>query len=577
MDNSRKNSYKYKIFAKRFFLLFGISCFVYGTNFIASKEPFNPILLFSFLLLISLLLFGTWMSVWGIRKPFLEFPAFQSWIVDLIHELDTMPPVSDYSVKKISYKMRGLLLAGLFRQRVLATLLRRAPFGIVILDSMHQPLYVNKAFRDMLGYSWKEMSQMTPHERSLLMKPLPQQFNVLDQIGDAPAPLTKRIPYSFKNVHGEFVLVNVQTSSFVSGAGIEGTIMFVEELTDYERFVRLETQAIQILEVAVQGIGIFSSEGKVIYVNDTFARITGQSKETWNTKRIYDLGVTLSSAFYDSLQAHTSIRGITDSIKKGDETRSLSYDFLPIFTESQEPISVLVWCRDLTADLEWQMIRHQADLFQSLSQMAASMAHEVRNPMASVLGFLQLLRESRPDDVKVVGYTDVMLDEIRRVNEIITEYLSMSKVSVASWELLDLETIVKEMSLLLEGETNFHSLQLQIKTEPISIYGDVRRIKQVLLNVAKNAIEATPSGGTIGIVVKGSRQNAIVEISDTGTGMSLHTQEQIFQPYFTTKAEGTGLGLAVCREIVEQHGGTITVTSKEGVGTLFTLAFPLPK
>ncbi|MCZ2257184.1 ATP-binding protein [Sporosarcina sp. G11-34] len=213
-----------------------------------------------------------------------------------------------------------------------------------------------------------------------------------------------------------------------------------------------------------------------------------------------------------------------------------------------------------------------------IGQLAASIAHEIRNPMTTLKGFTQLLRSSATEESN--KYLDVLDDEIGRMESILSEMLVLSKPSTMEKKLLSLDVVVADMITLVQPKARLEGVSFEQNEEvfpQILIYGDETKIKQVLLNLFKNALEAMTSGGVIKIKLEEVDEDQILlRISDTGKGMTTTQLKSIYLPYFTTRQEGTGLGLPFVIKTIEDHGGTIEVSSIVGVGSEFTLTFPMP-
>jgi two-component system, sporulation sensor kinase E len=216
----------------------------------------------------------------------------------------------------------------------------------------------------------------------------------------------------------------------------------------------------------------------------------------------------------------------------------------------------------------------------TIGQIAAGTAHEIRNPLTSIKGFLQVIKYALKEKghVKEQGYTEIMLREINRINSLVSEFLLLSKPRNIKLRPLQVTDIWNEMLPIVENEAILHNMEVNFVTErsvfPL-IVADSELLKQVFLNLCKNAIEAMGEGGmlTVRIRLEEAEQKLAIDVQDTGPGIPSYALDKIFDPFFTTKENGTGLGLPVCQKIIHEIGGMIRVSSKEW-GTVFTVLMP---
>ena len=210
-----------------------------------------------------------------------------------------------------------------------------------------------------------------------------------------------------------------------------------------------------------------------------------------------------------------------------------------------------------------------------LGEMGAMLAHEIRNPLAGIKGFAQIIGK-RPQDERNSAFAERIVAETRRMETLVSDLLAYAKSDRESMATVDLMEIVSSTAVLLRSEAEQLHVNIVCEApESVLIVGNRDRLGQALLNLGKNAIQAMPDGGTIRITAAIVDKQAIIKVSDEGYGISQEDIPRIFEPFFTTKARGTGLGLALCRKIVEEHGGTITVQSTVGQGTSVAMTIPI--
>jgi len=212
----------------------------------------------------------------------------------------------------------------------------------------------------------------------------------------------------------------------------------------------------------------------------------------------------------------------------------------------------------------------------AVGELAAGMAHEIRNPLTTVKGFLQV---SKQNGYNVADYYDIIMHEIKRMSDLTVEFLQFSKPSAHRPSLVSIQECVQAAVQLTESEItrSGHQLQLQCEEMPLFAFLEKDKIIQVLVNIVRNGIEAMEDkgGGTLSIAVFPRGEYGLVDVSDTGGGIADEHLERLFQPFFSTKSKGTGLGLSISQKLITEHGGYISVRSKVGVGTTFTIRLPL--
>ncbi|QAY68088.1 ATP-binding protein [Paenibacillus protaetiae] len=225
-------------------------------------------------------------------------------------------------------------------------------------------------------------------------------------------------------------------------------------------------------------------------------------------------------------------------------------------------------------------LRNEVGRMERLSlvgQMAASITHEIRNPMAVIRGFVQLIRERSPADQQ--QYFRIVMEELDRTNSIINDFLSLAQNRALTMELGSLNELILQMAPLLEADANMRGqsvvLTLQEQLPPMMM--NEKEIKQLLLNIARNGMEAMGDAGILHIETRSKPGIVELLIRDEGIGIPQEKIKQLFDPFFTTKQRGTGLGLSLCLSIAERHSGQIDVESSPGAGTTFIVAFNISR
>ncbi|SDW21212.1 HAMP domain-containing sensor histidine kinase [Paenibacillus sp. CF384] len=219
-----------------------------------------------------------------------------------------------------------------------------------------------------------------------------------------------------------------------------------------------------------------------------------------------------------------------------------------------------------------------AEKMKVVSEIAASVAHEVRNPLTSVRGFIQLMSDPALSDRKRKEFSAITLEELDRAESIISDYLSLAKPQNEKLEPIVLEEALAKAAQILNSYANLQNVEIitDIK-HPATVYGSKSKFRQAIINIGKNAIEAMPGGGmlTLTYTVNEPKQIVTITITDTGIGMNEEQLNRLGSPYYTTKDKGTGLGTMVIFSVIRGMNGKIEVRSKEGEGTTYFITLPL--
>jgi two-component system, sporulation sensor kinase E len=269
-------------------------------------------------------------------------------------------------------------------------------------------------------------------------------------------------------------------------------------------------------------------------------------------------------------EKHASIHVVDETVV----TSPCYYEISSIFDEYNNIIVTVI-----NDETEKKQLQHKVEHQQALNvvgQMAASIAHEIRNPLTSLKGFTELLKLNADEESRM--YLSVIDSELQRMEQILSELLVLSKPTSMKVELLELDHIVKQVIEFMLPDALMKNIMIQYISPSTQVYigGNENRLKQVFMNLIKNAMESMNNGGTITVEMN-VIDCAIVEllIKDEGVGMDSATLQNLFQPFYTTKSTGTGLGLAFVKKVIEEHEGVIGVNSELQKGTCFHLQFPI--
>ncbi|WP_255473135.1 ATP-binding protein [Rummeliibacillus sp. SL167] len=231
----------------------------------------------------------------------------------------------------------------------------------------------------------------------------------------------------------------------------------------------------------------------------------------------------------------------------------------------------------LIANIREQKLIMQSDRFQIISELSASVAHEIRNPLTATHGFLQLLSQSKSISLQEKNYVDYSLQELKRAEKIVGDFLTFSRPQYENMKDSNLKEETEYAKNILMPYAHMYNVDIQIHFHnSLHKYFDRSQMQQCFINIYKNGIEAMKErGGTLEIEVSEQKRNILIKIKDSGIGMTDEQISALGKPYYSTKKQGTGLGMVMVYNAIHKAGGTIEVESKIGKGTIFMITFPV--
>ncbi|TYS18770.1 PAS domain S-box protein [Rossellomorea vietnamensis] len=245
---------------------------------------------------------------------------------------------------------------------------------------------------------------------------------------------------------------------------------------------------------------------------------------------------------------------------------------MPFNIDNKPSLQVIL--RDITENKQQHQHTVKNEKLLTAGQLSAGIAHEIRNPLTSIKGFLQLLETKIPEENQ--RYAEIMREEIDKIERITGEMLSLSKSQAIIRTQHNIITLIDQVVTLLEPQATLKNVVINntIDDQEIVIQCDKQQIKQVFINIMKNAIESMEDGGDVSVGLSVENGRVEVTVTDEGCGIPKSLLGQITEPFFTTKGTGTGLGLTICNRILKEYGGELRIDSTEGQGTVFTVVFP---
>src|SRR6266404_3172487 len=338
----------------------------------------------------------------------------------------------------------------------------------------------------------------------------------------------------------------------------------------------------RIVESIRSGVVTTDLEGRIYTSNAAAEEITGYKAADLRGQDVSILFGDLDSMEEESLKA--AAEGIPTPRFEAECLTSeglplmLGFSIFPLFDELRQTTGLVITFQDLTRMRSLEASSRRQDRLAAVGRVAASIAHEIRNPLAAMRGSIQVLRSEIGDDSTQAQLMEIILRESDRLNKIITDYLTYARPRAHSLVNVDLKELLSETFTLLRHDPAIrenHILETALPDRPVIVNADPSQLKQVFWNLARNALQAMPDGGTYQATLE-QRQNGKLYIvfADSGCGMSAEQVEHLFEP-FSSRTGGTGLGLSIVYQIIREHSGTINVSSREGQGTTITIGLPI--
>jgi PAS domain S-box-containing protein len=327
-------------------------------------------------------------------------------------------------------------------------------------------------------------------------------------------------------------------------------------------------------------VAFTDEKGIIKSVNDKFCEISKYSREELIGKDHSLLNSGLhSKEFFKNLWKTIG----SGQVWKG-EIRNMAKDgsfywvdttIIPFLNENGKPYQYLAIRNDITEKKKSEEMLHRQDKLAAVGQLAAGVAHEIRNPLTSMKGYAEFLQLDEKDPQRQ-EFIEIILDEIDRVNNIVEEFMVLAKPKAVELEERNIIPIVQNVVSMLKFEARKRNVKLEFDTveEIVQIECDENRLKQVFLNFIKNGIEAMPDGGDLRVKAEIHDENIVISIQDTGVGIPPETLKKIGEPFYTTKKNGNGLGLMVSFKIIESHNGKVYIESEQNKGTTFKILLP---
>ena len=338
----------------------------------------------------------------------------------------------------------------------------------------------------------------------------------------------------------------------------------------------------RIVESIRSGVVTTDLQGRIYTFNTAAQEITGYDETDVRGQEASILFGDISEDIAQSLRAAeigaASPRFEASCLTAEGLRLRLGFSISPLFSEAGETTGIVITFQDLTQIRALEETSRRQDRLAAIGRMAASIAHEIRNPLAAMRGSIQMLRSEMSADSSQAELMEIILRESDRLNRIISDFLNYARPRSIVLSEVDVSELLRETFTLMRHSPEIgpeQKLEVDLPDEPLLAPLDAEQLRQVFWNLARNALQAMPDGGTLQAQLKRNTNGRLhISFADTGCGMSPEQVEQLFEPFSSTTG-GSGLGLSIVYQIIRDHGGTINVRSPQGQGTTITMELPM--
>ena len=336
----------------------------------------------------------------------------------------------------------------------------------------------------------------------------------------------------------------------------------------------------RVLSSMTNGLITLDLDSRVVSANGAAESILGLEGKDWQGINFRDLWPEdnhLVRLLVQCLQSQTTCRNQEISLDTGEgEQRTLMVNTSFLEDGREETMGVLVVINDITELKELEARMRQSDRLAALGTLSAGLAHEIRNPLSAIKTFVQLLPRKISNPAFFDKFQTTVPRELNRINDLIESLLELARPPKLEFKIISVSECLAQIEDLYRDKLEAANIGLEISGEKIlpELWADREHLVRAFSNVVINAQEAMQEGGNLTIKAGEVAGGLVLQFADTGVGMDESTKDKIFNPFFTTKDAGTGLGLAMTHKIIQEHGGDIQVDSVVGAGTTFTLILP---
>lgn len=322
----------------------------------------------------------------------------------------------------------------------------------------------------------------------------------------------------------------------------------------------------------------FDLNGQYLSVNSAMEKLLGYSEQEFlqlsYAPLVAEEDLAKTANFYEKAANGATQHYETKALHKDGHIVHVQVTNMPIIVD-HEIVGVYGIAKDISNLKLTEKKLVESEKLSAVGQLSASIAHEIRNPLTAIKGFLQLMNASKENVQET--YLSVMAKEIERIEAITGELLVLAKPQAQNFKLENLQEILKDVTALIGSQALMNNVEIKVKSEKLPLINCIgNQLKQVFINLLKNSIESMVNGGLITVTLQiRDNQMLLIQITDQGYGMTNEAIEKIGLPFYTTKQSGTGLGMMTSFKIIESHSGTMEISSEVGVGTTVSIYLPI--
>jgi PAS domain S-box-containing protein len=522
--------------------------------------------------------------------------------------------IKDVAIKANLIELRGKrLLQGIFRDITdrkkaeellrasednFRTYVESAPVAVFVADSVGKYEYVNEAACKLLGYSREELLKMSIPQ-VIFKTDIAESLKRLAEVNETGRSVGD---FVFKSKDGQPVNISLNVVKLPNGK----LVAFCENFTERKKMEQTLREKMDMLEAVTESIGagltVISKDYHIVWMNNYLKKLGFTTDKlcysTFNTldamcpdcgvKHIFDGASLDSHEYFNTELAQKGLPPwyelIVSPIKDKDRKVTAALELTLNITEKkvlqQQLAEYSQYLEEMVEQRTAQLHDAQEQLVKSerlaaIGQVAAMVGHDLRNPLTGINGAAYYLKmKLGPNgETKIMQMLDLIENDIQYANKIITDLMEYSKDIKLELTETTPKTIISESISIIQVPETVEIADLTQDTPRIKM--DIAKMKRVFANFIKNAIEAMPLGGKLEISSQILGNEVEFKFADTGTGMTEEVINKIWTPFFTTKAKGMGLGLAICRRLIDANQGKVSVESKVGQGTIFMITFPV--